>query len=481
MNIETLRARLAELAEQRTGLVAEMEAVTAAAEAESRSEFNDDEQARFDAAVAAVNAADGEIEATSERLAELEKIAARQAVADDIQRRTPVPNINRNEDPFDLSGLGWGAGRDELHARARTVLDDERSGLGIGADERAQVETLMRSIDTPRGDLAKRILVTGKPAYRSAFAKVMSDNQHALTDAERQALAEVRAASLTDAAGGYAVPFTLDPTIIDTGDHSVNPFRQLATVRSIVTDSWNGVSSAGVTASWDGEEVEVSDDAPTLAQPSIAVHKAAAFVPFSIEIGMDWAGMESDVRMMFSQARDDLEAAAHATGTGTGQPTGIVTALTGGGSVVPSATTDTFAVGDLYAIEEALPARYRARASWVANKAIYNDVRQFGTADSHALWERLGAGQPANLLGYPSFEASEMDPSITAAADNYVLILGDFSNYYIIDRIGMSVELVPHLFATANNRPTGQRGLYAYWRTGADSVNDGAFRMLNVT
>jgi hypothetical protein len=28
----------------------------------------------------------------------------------------------------------------------------------------------------------------------------------------------------------------------------------------------------------------------------------------------------------------------------------------------------------------------------------------------------------------------------------------------------MDVELIPHLFATANNRPSGQRGLYAYWR-----------------
>jgi predicted phage gp36 major capsid-like protein len=44
----------------------------------------------------------------------------------------------------------------------------------------------------------------------------------------------------------------------------------------------------------------------------------------------------------------------------------------------------------------------------------------------------------------------------------------------------MNVELVPHLFATANNRPSGQRGFYAWWRVGADSVNDAAFRLMNV-
>ena len=173
----------------------------------------------------------------------------------------------------------------------------------------------------------------------------------------------------------------------------------------------------------------------------------------------------------------------YATGlAASNQPIGIVTALDGGDSEVAPTTAETFAVADLYKVEEALPARYRQRAVWVANKAIFNDVRQFGTADSHALWERLGAGQPAQLLGYNTYEASAMDDGFDAAAtaDNFILILGDFSNYYIIDRVGMSVELIPHLFATANNLPSGRRGLFAYWRVGADSVNDGGFRMLNI-
>ena len=33
-----------------------------------------------------------------------------------------------------------------------------------------------------------------------------------------------------------------------------------------------------------------------------------------------------------------------------------------------------------YAVEEALPAKYRARAAWAGNKAIYNDIRQFDTS-----------------------------------------------------------------------------------------------------
>jgi len=60
-------------------------------------------------------------------------------------------------------------------------------------------------------------------------------------------------------------------------------------------------------------------------------------------------------------------------------------------------------------------------------------------------------------------------------------VYGDFSNYVIADRVGTTVEFIPHLFATGNNRPSGQRGWYAYFRAGADSVNDGAFQLLNAT
>ncbi len=62
-----------------------------------------------------------------------------------------------------------------------------------------------------------------------------------------------------------------------------------------------------------------------------------------------------------------------------------------------------------------------------------------------------------------------------------MLIVGDFQNYVLADRIGMQVELVPHFFATGSNRPSGQRGFFAYYRLGADSVNDDGLRLLNIT
>ena len=57
-------------------------------------------------------------------------------------------------------------------------------------------------------------------------------------------------------------------------------------------------------------------------------------------------------------------------------------------------------------------------------------------------------------------------------------VVGDFSNYLIARRSGMSVELVPQLFDVTNNRPTGQRGWFAYARIGGGSINDLGFRLL---
>jgi HK97 family phage major capsid protein len=61
-----------------------------------------------------------------------------------------------------------------------------------------------------------------------------------------------------------------------------------------------------------------------------------------------------------------------------------------------------------------------------------------------------------------------------------IAIVGNIREAFtIVDRVGMSVELIPHLVG-ANHRPIGQRGLFAYWRVGSAAVNPGAARYLEV-
>ena len=418
----------------------------------------------------------------------IEKVRA--AALGEGQEKPSGPEIVRSRaNPFEDLDRVRGANLTDravvegLRSRALGAIED--AGVWVTEDEQSRAEYLVR--DDRRGRIAQHILLTGSPEYHRAFEGLLAHNNPALLEAdeyEAYKLAEAhrRAMSLTDSAGGFLVPFTLDPTIILTNTGSANPFRRVSTIKTITTDTWNGVSSAGVTANWLAEANQVTDTSPTFTQPSITPAKAAVWVQGSFEVLAD-SGFAAEVGPLLADAKDRLEATAFATGSGSGQPKGVITAVSAvAGSVVASATADTYAVADVYATEQALPPRYRLAASpvWMAAKAIINKTRQFDTAGGSSFWANLGMGQPEQLLGAPIYEASTMDGVINAGAENYVLIVGDFRQYYVVDRVGMTMVYEP-LVKGANNRPTGEAGWFAYWRVGADVVNADAFRLLNVT
>lgn len=364
----------------------------------------------------------------------------------------------------------------ELRARALSAIE---SMPGANQAIREASTKIIEEFDNERGTISQMALATSNPAYLRAFAKAARGNMHTFTPDEQAAV--TRAMSLTDNAGGYLVPFQLDPTVIITSAGSRNDIRSAARQVVATGDVWNGVSSAAVSWSWDSEASEVSDDATTFAQPAITIYTGRGFVPISMEAMQDEANVATEVGRLLAFGKDTLENTAFATGSGSA-PQGIVTALTGTASEVNAATDDAFAIADVYTIQGGLPARYRSNASWLANNSIYNLIRRFDTSGGAGLWTTLGNDRPSELLGRPALEAEAMDGVLTTsgAVSNYLLIYGDFSNYVIADRIGVTVEFIPHLFHTSNNRPSGSRGWFASFRVGADSVNDDAFRMLDV-
>jgi HK97 family phage major capsid protein len=394
-----------------------------------------------------------------------------------------VQGPTRFRNPWDLSEMRtWGRSREAVNAEYRSRALSAIEHLPSANDRVRSVSTdIIERFDDNNATLARLALVSSSPEYLRAFGKAATNRLHELTGDEQRALEQTRALSLTDSAGGYLVPFQLDPTVIITANGSRNDIRRIARQVVAVGDTWNGVTAGAVSWSWDAEATQVSDDAPTFAQPSIPVYKAAGFVPVSIEALQDMANGAAEVARLLAFGKDVLESAAFAVGSGSGQPTGVVTGLVGSGAVTNSATTDTLAVGDLYTVQGALPARFRANASWLATNAFYNRARQFDTAGGSSLWAQLADDRPALLLGKPAYESEDMDGVINATQENYMAVFGDFENYVIADRIGMTVEFIPHLFGTANGRPTGQRGWYAYYRTGATVVNTSAFKMLDVT
>jgi HK97 family phage major capsid protein len=381
-----------------------------------------------------------------------------------------------------------------LRDRGLAVVDYYNARGVLNAEAADRADHVLRHADEG-GDTAAYLHAVGNPDYATAFAKMCADPimghnrfSAAEVDAVRrvsqvQQLQRPRAAmsELTGAAGAFAIPVELDPSIILTSAGALNPVRELATVETIGVREWEGVSSDGVTAGYVGEATEATDASPTLAQPVIRTHQGRAFIRASIELFADWGRIRAEMARLVDDARQVVDATEFLTGTGNNRPVGILAVGTTGSlstsQRVLSAATNSFAVGDPWLLKAAVPARFQANASVAASTNILDKTYRFvggGSTEPPIMPTRDGA-----VMGLPKGEWSAMTAFETTGSR--VMIAGDFrAAYRIIDRLGMTAELIPHIFGVTNNLPTGERGLYCYWRTGAAVVAPNALRYLEI-
>lgn len=374
-------------------------------------------------------------------------------------------------------------------SRSRQVLDSKEGGAHLRSDQKEHLEKVLR---TRNGDLdgdlvARLMLATENPGYRSAFQKVAASATPAFTAEESRAIDQVRlikrAMSIgVDSAGGFAVPVLIDPTIIMTAQGSPNDILRLARVETITNDTWRGLSSAGVSWSFKAEAAAATDNSPTMAQPEVATRRADGFIPFSIEVGMDWPGFAEQMSGLLGDGYDELLAEKLTTGTnGSNEPNGLITSLQAvAASKREVAAAGVIAAADIYALWDLLPSRFRraANCAWMSSTDVQNSIRQLGTVDPNFTVDITQEAIP-RMFGreYPMNDFMNDDPVGTGTQP--LLVVGDFRRYVVAQRAGMTVEFIPMLFDVTNNRPTGQRGWFAWARVGGGLADGGAgFRLL---
>ena len=465
----------------RAALVAEAEAIRARLSDININEVPADQVEAVTADIARAEELDAEVDKLDALAERAKAVTSRVASGEIKQERAAAPTTfvrSTDADLYDLNSVNRSnpqAATADLVARALTAV--ERNAERAFTDEQreavtAKIELAGRSQDK----MAEYVLMTGSPEYAREFERFIGSQGRSFgPQLERAAM------SLTTANGGAMVPYILDPSIMLTNNGQVNPMRRVSRVETIVgANEWRGVTSAGVSAEWLAEGTEAADASPTFTQPAIPTYKASAYLFGSYEVLAD-SGFASQVQPLIMDAKDRIEGTAFTTGSGSGQPQGWVTGKVAAGSLVASASTDTFALADVYNTEVGLADRWADRATWQCNRAIANRIRQFDTAGGAGLWAQLGAGTPPALLGSGYNPNSNMDGSITALADNYVLGYGDwYEAYIIVDRVGVEVYY-DNLVLGANQRPTGQAGFFAFWRTGGEVVVPAAISLLNVT
>jgi HK97 family phage major capsid protein len=225
--------------------------------------------------------------------------------------RQPTPT---DPDPF---AARLRAGQDE----ALRAIERHADAFASGSD--TEIERLVRHHD-PDGRGSQYLAAVGDPNYGSAFGKLLRFGPMAgarMTREETEAMTRVNMAEramnvTTGSAGQFAIPLEIDPSIIMSGTGSLNPWRSVATVRTMISDTLRLVSSDGVTAAYAQEATEASDNSPTLAQPTINAARGQCFVPFSWELGQDWGSLQQELGKLIADARDVVDATHFVTGDG---------------------------------------------------------------------------------------------------------------------------------------------------------------------
>lgn len=409
--------------------------------------------------------------------------------------------------------------------KSRTADDiynlDQFSGIGFrSVEERDQTirENALRSIDSQRtakslehladlvenhdegvtdsgerasGALARRIIATGSPVYKRAFAKYLRHgNTMAFTPEEQRAAIAVVGTTTT---GGYAVPYIFDPTMYHTGVWTAeNPFRKACrTVEITNGNNWRTVTVGAITSDYATEALAASENAPAFGQPTYTVQRAQAFATVSIETLEDRSDITSELTSVFAESKDTLEENKFAVGSGaTVYPLGMFTdtAYTN----QDTATNDVTALADLLVLEGALPLRYRANAAFFMNRSTLRQLMALDTTYRYftgAGIQFAGQNQPSgngggntgiSCLGYPVWEVPSAVSTLTTDGA-IIVVFCDPKSYIIVDRIGMNVEVIPTMLNGATpSFPTGQRGIYVYWRNTAKPIAADAGRSLSV-
>ena len=396
------------------------------------------------------------------------------------------PTRTTHEDTFQPRHLA------EARDQGLRAIDHHTGVLSGRAADR--LERLVRE-DDPNGDGGRYLSAVGNPHYLTAFKKMLQDpttGHLRFTPAEVEAVRVAgavesqRAMSIgTGSAGGFAVPFILDPSVMLTSTGALNPVRDIArTVTITGAREWRGVAFDGVTAAYVAEATVATDASPVLVQPAIITYQWRVFVPFSIELGQDWAGIDEELVRLASDARAVNDATAFLTGAGTSGPGGILNIGGTGGLTttqrVQTTTVATYAVGDPWLLKAAIPARFIPTSTYAAHlppTTRPTDSSPRGrrrSPGSSAMATEAGTSSDA-----PKVEWSTMGTGATTGTK--LLIAGDFSGYTIVDRLGTTAEIIPHLFTASQGLlPSGQRGIYIYGRTGAGVTMPNAFRYLEV-
>ena len=301
-------------------------------------------------------------------------------------------------------------------------------------------------------------------AYRSAFWNVVRSRY---SPEIRNALEEG-----VDSEGGYLVPETYENRLLETlADFNI--VRQVAHVfrTSSIAHKIPLVATKGE-AAWVDEEGVIPESDDSFGITSIGAYKVATMVKISDELLADSVfDMESYFAREIARRIGTKEEQAFIVGDGTGKPAGIFNSTLGGEVGITTAGATAITADEILDLYYSLKPAYRDKANWIMNETTVKALRKLKDSTGNYLWApALKQGEVDTLLGkklYTSVYAPEI------AAGNRTIAFGDYSNYWIADRQGVSMKRLNELYAV-----TGQVGFLATKRVDGRVVMPEGIKLL---
>ena len=261
--------------------------------------------------------------------------------------------------------------------------------------------------------------------------------------------------------GGYAIPVVVDDQIIPLAPQD-SAIRSLATVIPTKSDIKVAQVTVRTAVAAKSETSGFSVATPTLGGFTLSAFFAGVQVPTSLELASDVPLFNTFVLEDVVSGFLEYEESLFLTGSGSGQPQGIVGNCGSGVTEEPDSGGNLISIQGTLDILGKLKATYHKNASWVMQRATSLIIRKAQASASPALFEPVFRRENGiDLLhGYPVEYSTQI---ATAARGATPILFGDFKKSYVIgDRGGpaLFVKTVDQTLATS-----GLLNLLFYRRT----------------
>lgn len=362
---------------------------------------------------------------------------------DEIKDSTPAERAAEIEREFDAMM----ADHDKIGERLQRMERAETA-------QRALEQIDLRTAAPVEARQSRNIEIDARPEYREVFRNFLVHGAADLSAEERAILREHRAQSVgTDSAGGFTVPTEfVAELVVSMAAYSPmfdqNVTRQLVTASGapIEMPTLNDLSNTAVLLA---ENTAAAEDDTTFGQVTLSAYKyTSGLIKVSAELMQDSAiNVEAEIRRLMAVRFGRGVGAALTTGTGSSQPSGIVTGASAG--VTGAASAITF--DNLIDLQHSVDPAYRVspNAAFMFNDATLQALRKLKDNDGNYIWQaaNVQTGAGPTLLGQRYVVNQAM---ANIGASNVSVLFGDMDKYIVRRARDIDIKRLDERYAEAD-------------------------------